>query len=107
MKVLHLKLKKEWFDMIASGEKKEEYRDIKPFWWTRLVHIGAFSYLDPVVTQFKQYDAIHFMNGYSRKAPQLLIECKGILLAEGKHEWGASGRKQFTIKLGEILPLAS
>lgn len=30
MKTLHLVLKKRWFDMILSGEKKEEYREIKP-----------------------------------------------------------------------------
>lgn len=34
--VLHLVLKKKWFDMIASGEKREEYRDAKPYWETRL-----------------------------------------------------------------------
>jgi hypothetical protein len=26
MRILHLTLKKKWFDMIASGEKREEYR---------------------------------------------------------------------------------
>jgi len=28
---LHLTLKKNWFDLILSGEKKEEYREIKPY----------------------------------------------------------------------------
>lgn len=28
-KTLHLVLKSQWYDMIASGEKKEEYREIK------------------------------------------------------------------------------
>ena len=28
MKTLHLNLKKQWFDMILSGEKKEEYREL-------------------------------------------------------------------------------
>lgn len=32
---LILPLKKKWFDMIASGEKKEEYREIKEYWRTR------------------------------------------------------------------------
>jgi len=32
MKTLTLSLNKQWFDMIKSGEKKEEYREIKPFW---------------------------------------------------------------------------
>lgn len=31
-KVLTLAVSKEWFDMIVSGEKNEEYRVIKGFW---------------------------------------------------------------------------
>ena len=30
--MLVLPIKKKWFDMIASGEKKEEYREIKPYY---------------------------------------------------------------------------
>ena len=30
MKTLDLVLKHKWYDMIACGEKKEEYRAIKP-----------------------------------------------------------------------------
>lgn len=37
MEVLHLTLKKKWFDFIASGEKKEESREIKPYWDSRLL----------------------------------------------------------------------
>lgn len=29
--MLVLPIKKQWFDMIISGEKKEEYREIKPY----------------------------------------------------------------------------
>ena len=32
MKTLALSLKKQWFDMIKSGEKKEEYREFNEFW---------------------------------------------------------------------------
>ena len=32
MKTLHLVLKHKWYDMIARGEKKEEYRSISSFW---------------------------------------------------------------------------
>lgn len=35
--MLVLPIKKKWFDMIASGEKKEEYREIKPYWTSRFV----------------------------------------------------------------------
>ena len=36
-KVLNLVVAKKWFDMIASGEKNEEYRVIKAYWINRLV----------------------------------------------------------------------
>lgn len=35
MRVLTLAIKKEWFDMIASGVKREEYREIKPYYDSR------------------------------------------------------------------------
>ena len=34
--ILHLTLTGKWYDEIASGRKKEEYRDITPFWKSRL-----------------------------------------------------------------------
>ena len=40
MKVLHLNLKREWFDKIASGEKTIEYRELKDYWITRLMFEG-------------------------------------------------------------------
>jgi len=60
MNTLHLTLKKKWFDMILSGEKKEEYREIKNYWAARLLG--------------KQYDTILFRNGYSKNAPKFLIK---------------------------------
>lgn len=36
-KTLHLPLKKEWYEMIESGVKTEEYREIKPYWSKRFL----------------------------------------------------------------------
>lgn len=33
--ILVLPVKKKWFDMICSGQKKEEYREIKPYYRSR------------------------------------------------------------------------
>ena len=41
--VLHLVLEKKWFKKIVSGEKTEEYREIKPYWASRLVNQKAES----------------------------------------------------------------
>lgn len=35
-KVLNLVVSKKWFDMIVSGAKNEEYREIKAYWIKRL-----------------------------------------------------------------------
>ncbi len=46
MKILKLTLKKKWFDLILSGDKKEEYREIKPYWVRRLFqHYEIFNVL--------------------------------------------------------------
>ena len=37
-KTLHLVLKRKWWDMIASGEKKEEYREVCHYWARRLLN---------------------------------------------------------------------
>ena len=37
MKTLTLSLKKQWFDMIKAGEKKEEYREQREYWIKRLL----------------------------------------------------------------------
>lgn len=42
-KVLHIVLEKKWFKKIISGEKTEEYREIKPYWASRLVNQKAES----------------------------------------------------------------
>lgn len=38
-RVLHLPLKGEWYDMIESGEKREEYREFKEYYILRLVEM--------------------------------------------------------------------
>jgi len=90
MRILHLTLKKKWFDMIASGEKREEYREMKPYWHKRLNN--------------KSYDAIHFRNGYSKDAPNMLVELKEICSSLGIIEWGAPDKEPvYILKLGKIL----
>jgi hypothetical protein len=103
MKVLHLTLKKKWFDMIASGEKKEEYREIKMHWATRFCDGFPGTYgIDVNCQSFKDFDAIIFRNGYSGGAPLMSFKLNGITIGEGNPEWGAEpGKKYFVIKLGE------
>lgn len=92
MRILHLTLKKKWFDMIASGEKKEEYREIKPYWNKRL-HKTFYTH-------------IKFRNGYRADAPNIFIELKGQHIGNGNVNWGAPENKNvYVLRLGNILKI--
>jgi len=98
----HLNLTKKWFDMIYNGEKTEEYRDIKPYWYSRLW--GLFPQnvrnvvYDPII------ETITFSNGYQKKRKQFEIEFKGIQKAKGKEQWGAiKGKDYYVLQLGKII----
>jgi hypothetical protein len=120
MKTFHLVLKKKWFDMILSGEKKEEYREIKEHWIKQLVeptdeevtveaviHYLRGGELTPWHNhnfRIKQFDVVVFRNGYQRNAPTITVKCKGINATGGRTNWGAvEGERYFVIRLGEIL----
>mgnify|MGYP006867955058 CR=1 FL=1 len=86
--MLILPIKKKWFDMIKSGEKKEEYREIKPYYDTRFR-----GYYYPT-TGMQPH--ILFRNGYSKNSPT--IKCKVcITKGAGKQEWGAEPNKEYYI----------
>jgi len=89
MRILHLTLKKKWFDMIASGEKREEYRELKPYWHKRLT---------------KKYDVIQFRNGYRKDSPKITVELKEVCKSLGIVEWGApEAHPVYILRLGKIL----
>ena len=52
--MLILPIKRKWFDMILSGEKKEEYRDIKPYYDTRLLDAFGMIWVGDAGTAEKQ-----------------------------------------------------
>ena len=53
-KTLHLVLKRKWWDMIASGEKKEEYRDVL---------VPEYHFPDPLI---QANEAFHFLIEWCR-----------------------------------------
>lgn len=110
MKVLHLTLKKKWFDMIASGDKTEEYRDFNDYWIKRLCDyhpgkVGGFCFdlHKNGCHTFKEFNYVLFANGgHFGNVPKQTLECNGIELRCGNSKWGAEpGKKYFVIKLGE------
>ena len=124
MKILHLTLKKKWFDMILSGEKKEEYREIKPYWFRRLVYTSGRLDLDLWCRRFQKESPwtvledllgtgssfhldvpgqIVFRNGYASDAPEMTVACAGLGIGQGNSAWGAPDRPVFIFKLGDII----
>ncbi len=106
MKVLHLTLKKKWFDMIESGEKTEEYREIKSYWMTRILTerkgINPDNFPWAIGFYAGKHNEVKFRNGYSATSRTMrFIKCQ-VRVDYGRPEWGAEpGKKYFVIKLGE------
>lgn len=102
-KTLHLVLKKQWYDMIASGEKTEEYRELKAYWWNRLSEVletdDHYTYREMI-----HYDRVTFYLGYAKNRPSMTFSIKEIGIRHGKPEWGAEpGKMYFVICLGDRL----
>ena len=97
--MLTLPIKKKWFDMILFGEKKEEYREIKPYWTKRFENnldevVLNMNYRFPIIESAK--GTVIFKNGYQKNAPK--IKCKVIIKTNiGKIEWGAEPNKEYYV----------
>lgn len=87
MKTLKLVLKKKWYDMIASGEKTEEYRDVTDYWIKRISGKG--------------YKLVTFYLGYAKNRPSMTFEMRTPIISTGIQQWGAEiGKKYFVLRLG-------
>ena len=101
-RILHLTLKKRWFDMILSGEKKEEYREVKYYWLSRLKYYC--NHADMMHEFNYNYTHIMFKNGYSKCSPSLLIELISVRFGKAKHEWSDGCEDEvLVIELGKII----
>ena len=88
-----LPIKKQWFDLIASGIKKEEYRDIKPYYTSRLMNIGL---LDKAARPTDKCVWLLFRNGYSKNSPTLKALCR-LAVTKGNTEWGAEPDTEYYV----------
>ena len=92
--MLVLPIKKKWFDMILSGEKKEEYREFKQYYHIRFKKIFKKT--------GRQAEII-FRNGYSYNSPSVRCLCT-LNFGKGKKEWGAdTHEEQYILKIDKIL----
>ncbi len=95
--ILPLVLKGKWYDMIASGEKKEEYRDVKPYWINRLS-----LFLDKANSKAR---IVSFSRGYKKAG--MFFEIVSMFRSGKSHhpEWGEPKTIHFIINLGQRVEL--
>lgn len=117
MKTLHLSLKSQWYSMIAIGVKKEEYREIKPYWITRMFacpdgralpngianvwanYPNKLSFrLEQGTIKCKDYTRVCFSYGYTKRT--MTYEIESIRIGLGNPAWGAPAKEVIIIKLG-------
>lgn len=89
MSKLYITIKKQYFDEILIGKKKEEFRLVKPYWLNKIVG--------------KKYSHIIFQNGYRKNSRRLEAEYLGYEIRKIRHKY--FGNKKvfvFVLKLGII-----
>lgn len=111
MKTTRLTLKKLWFNLIKRGTKTEEYREITPYYCSRLC--ANYDKESPICKNCaKDYcrptpkiGGIHFTLGYPRDDQEerhMVCKVLDIRKGYGNRLKGAPGHRCFIIKLGQV-----
>lgn len=99
--MLILPIKKKWIDMILSGEKKEEYREIKPYYKSRFATVFGEKNLSESVDECPAKEIV-FKNGYSSDNPSFVATCR-LRKGTGNPKWGAEkGKEYYILKICDI-----
>ena len=106
-------------EMIESGNKKEEYREIKKYWIGRLAKCGGRNSYEKTgfyckkaicfscITRGngfhpKEYTHVRFRFGYTKRT--MLFELESITIGVGNTNWGAPDNEcVFILKLGKCI----
>jgi len=89
--MLVLPIKKKWFDMILSGEKLVEYREIKPYYTTRFINIGLINKDESLNKEVRK---VVFRNGYSSNSPSFVADVS-LDIGTGWYKWGGEPEKLY------------
>ena len=113
--MLTLPIKKNWFDMIRSGIKLEEYRDISNYYAVRFMNVlipetnkdneNISTFInDCRAGKYLKTDefSVLLRNGYSKNSPTIEAFCN-LKVGTGKPEWGAKENTEyFVLKIDGI-----
>lgn len=113
--MLTFSIEKKWFDMILSGEKKEKYLNIKPYYKIRLVNAFFDGYQNYILygdtlelflksgNSEKYLAQVMFRNGYGKNSPSFIADCS-LNIKQGKAEWGAEkGVDYYVLTIHKII----
>lgn len=89
-------IKKVWFDLIKSGQKKEEYRELKDYYHSRILSlVGGNDYKKLIEKDGRvPFKNLKLKNGYSKDSPSIIIN-GWISIGEGLPQWGAEPGKEY------------
>jgi len=111
MKNLQLSLKTKWFEMTKLGVKTEDYRELTPYWISRLVE-KEFAWNCKTIQDiqehlsacpngfFKKFKTNTMTLGYPKSGNSeriLKLEHKGIEIRTGNPDWGAEPNKLYLV----------
>lgn len=103
-RILSLVLAGQWYWMIDSGKKTEEYRDRTRYWETRIRKWWRMRFRSP------HKMIVEFRFAYGQNAPRMAFEVLSVGSASGfaKHpEWGEPTGPHYVIVLGERVELVN
>lgn len=84
MDTLKIVIMRQWFDEISAKTKTIEYRDVTPFWTSRLYDKTGKK---------RHYNRIEFINGYNKDARRMISEYLGFYIED----------RIYCIKIGKII----
>lgn len=116
MEILTLSIKQKFFNEILAGEKKKEYREIRPNSQAKYCDLDEEGFCKEIdgVLQARKYDAIKFLTGeYKGKRPYAIVEVekaeielleneKGEII-EYEHEGELFMAAQVVYSLGKVI----
>ncbi len=97
--MLTLPIKRQWYDMILCGQKREEYREDNSYYRSRfekLFDLSPEALADPVR---QKASVLRLRNGYNAAADTMEITAV-LQHGEGRPEWGAEpGKACFILRI--------
>lgn len=100
-RIIRFNVTRQWYDLYASGTKREEYRKIKPFWEQRLCKkVGELLFP-------KEFDYVVIRCGYGEnpQTPDLIFKWESTSMGDAKEGIGREligARTCYVVKMGDI-----